>query len=738
MSIKLKLTIIFLAIALIPTFFVGVLTFNNYEHSLEATHLSSLRNLVAFKTDKIEAYFNGLKANIEIARSIYNIEQNLPVLTRLANGVDNPEFLASKKMLDAQLQEMQAVLGLLDIMLVNSEGKVVYSSNPEHFSKNFLKALPDPLQKAFEQGKDKIYFTDIFPNEAENNKLGMLVTAPVFDFGNSFIGVIAFELDMAPVYSLIQDATGLGNTGEILLGKKIGNQVVYLNKLRHDPQAALQKRITIGDKIGRPIQEAAQGKSGAGTAFDYRGKQVVAAWKYIPSLDWGVVAKIDTQEAFADVINLKNLIIIILAIIFVLAGIMAFSIAQSISGPIKKLSKGAEIVGSGNLDYKVAIDSKDEIGQLSRVFDKMTAEQKVAQDSLRQASQYARSLIEASLDPLVTISADGKITDVNEATIKATGLYREQLIGTDFSRYFTEPQKAREGYQQVFAKGFVTDYPLTIRHKDGHLMDVLYNASVYKDSRGNILGVFAAARDITELKKAQEALLDAQKEMERAKRLSDIGTLAATVAHELRNPLAAINMAAYNIKRKAQNPLLDKHLSNIETKVSESEQIIANLLFYSRIKMPHLGNINIHNILSACIGEAQAKFSKRAASTQKNITDIKNLLINADALQMKEVFLNILNNAFDALPEQGGRIEVIAQSDAQAARILFSDNGAGIDKENLERIFEPFFTTKAKGTGLGLTVCKQIIDLHGGYINIESTAGKGTTVTITLPKKTKE
>ena len=116
----------------------------------------------------------------------------------------------------------------------------------------------------------------------------------------------------------------------------------------------------------------------------------------------------------------------------------------------------------------------------------------------KQASQYARSLIEASVDPLVTISPDGKITDVNEATIKVTGVPREKLLGTDFSDYFTEPESARAGYQQVFAKGIVTDYPLTIRHKDGRLVDVLYNASVYKDSAGSVLGVFAAARDVTE------------------------------------------------------------------------------------------------------------------------------------------------------------------------------------------------------------------------------------------------
>jgi len=119
----------------------------------------------------------------------------------------------------------------------------------------------------------------------------------------------------------------------------------------------------------------------------------------------------------------------------------------------------------------------------------------------QQASQYARSLIEASLDPLVTISSEGKITDVNEATIKVTGVPRDGLVGTDFSVYFTEPEKAREGYQQVFANGFVTDYPLTIRSQDGSLTDVLYNASVYKDARGNVLGVFAAARNVTDSKR---------------------------------------------------------------------------------------------------------------------------------------------------------------------------------------------------------------------------------------------
>jgi PAS domain S-box-containing protein len=133
-------------------------------------------------------------------------------------------------------------------------------------------------------------------------------------------------------------------------------------------------------------------------------------------------------------------------------------------------------------------------------------ERKQAEEKLRAASLYARSLIEASLDPLVTINADGKITDVNEATEGVTGLSREELIESDFSNYFTEPEKANAGYRQVFSDGFVRDYPLAIRHKSGRITDVLYNATLFKNERNEIQGVFAAARDITERKQAEEKL----------------------------------------------------------------------------------------------------------------------------------------------------------------------------------------------------------------------------------------
>jgi PAS domain S-box-containing protein len=132
-------------------------------------------------------------------------------------------------------------------------------------------------------------------------------------------------------------------------------------------------------------------------------------------------------------------------------------------------------------------------------------ERRRAEEALHLANAYNRSLIEASLDPLVTIGRDGKITDVNAATEKVTGYSRQDLVGNDFLDYFLEPEKARAGYQRVFKEGCVVDYPLEIRHKDGRITSVLYNASVYRDEKGEVSGVFAAARDITERKRAEEA-----------------------------------------------------------------------------------------------------------------------------------------------------------------------------------------------------------------------------------------
>ncbi|MDD5669822.1 MAG: MASE3 domain-containing protein, partial [Candidatus Omnitrophica bacterium] len=295
----------------------------------------------------------------------------------------------------------------------------------------------------------------------------------------------------------------------------------------------------------------------------------------------------------------------------------------------------------------------------------------------------------------------------------------------------------------------VTGYEVEMITKTGRVINIILNAIREEDTLTGMM------MDITVLKQAEailkrdkkvieqivnertQELVTMQKELNDAKRLSDIGKLAAMVAHELRTPLGVIRTAAYNVKRKANNPLLDSHLFNIEKNIIESDQIIRSLLYYSHIRMPEYQSVHVYDLLSECISTARNTFQYVAVDINEKFQDVKGLPIEADPLQLKEVLHNILFNALESLSEGKGAVEVSAWYDAvkDEMNMRFKDNGVGIETEDLKKLSEPFFTTKARGTGLGLSICYNIIDLHGGRIDVDSVRGKGTTFTVVLPSR---
>ena len=488
-----------------------------FDHGLSGRSIFTIADL---KKDKIETFFQERESDVRSARDFRNIRTNLPVLSAHAGDRTSPAYVRAKKSLDDQMKTFQESYGYLDVMLLDPLGKVVYTSNDEHSAVQLGKPLHN--SKFFEEGKKGIYFTDVFFGAEGDRRVEMIGIAPIRDLQGAFVGAVALEIDMAPIFKFIQDTTGLGTTGEALIARKEGNETLFLSPLQHDPNAALKKAVSLQEKIAVPAIKAAQGENGSGITYDYHGEEVLAAWRYIPFLRWGLVTKIDASEVFAPVRELRALVIFIGIFIMLIGAFAALAISRTVTGPIVSLQKGAEAIAAGDLSHRVGTLAKDEVGRLSRAFDAMTdaidqrvrertielehavAERKQAENILKLANAYNRSLLEASLDPLVTIDAGGKITDVNISTEQVTGRSRMELIGTDFSDYFTEPAKAKAGYQQVFEEGFVMDYALEIRRRDGHVTPVLYNAAVYNDDAGNIIGVFAAARDITERKKAED------------------------------------------------------------------------------------------------------------------------------------------------------------------------------------------------------------------------------------------
>jgi PAS domain S-box-containing protein len=380
-------------------------------------------------------------------------------------------------------------------------------------------------------------------------------------------------------------------------------------------------------------------------------------------------------------------------------------------------------------------------------------------------SRYARSLIEASLDPLFTISTEGKITDLNKASIDIIGNTRENIIGTDFFGYFTEPIKAREVYQDVYRNGFVTNSPLTI--KDNKQTDVLFNGSVYKDDSGKVIGVVVVARDITEQKRIAAELTEsialaeiATKDAEQAKNRAEKATLVAETAvkakqqflsnmsHEIRTPMNAIIGFTKVLLKTDLSAKQKEYLSAIKISGDALIVLINDILDLAKVDS---GQITFEEIpfklpksLSAMIHLFETKIGEKNLRLIKEYDKkIPNVLVG-DPVRLHQIILNLIDNAVKFTTT--GSITVSArlmQEEEENAIIEFTvaDTGIGISEDKLDNIFENFQQASSEtsrlygGTGLGLAIVKNLVEAQGGSIEVKSQIGVGTTFRFALSFK---
>jgi PAS domain S-box-containing protein len=390
----------------------------------------------------------------------------------------------------------------------------------------------------------------------------------------------------------------------------------------------------------------------------------------------------------------------------------------------------------------------------------------VARDVTAQKllSKYSLSLIEASLDPLLTISPKGKITDMNQATVNITGMKREKLTGTDFFDYFTEPQKAREVYQQVFAKGSVADSPLTLRHKDGKLTDILFNGSVYKDDRGNVLGVVVVARDITDQKRIEselnEAIVfaelatgiaeDAKSKAESATKIAEDAMKAkqqflSNMSHEIRTPMNAIIGFTKVVLKTDLSAKQKEYLQAIKMSGDALIVLINDILDLAKVdagkmafeRTPFKMALSISAMLHLFETKIQEKNLELVKEYDNNIPHI----LIGDAVRLHQIILNLVSNAVKFTTN--GKITVsvhMLQEDNEKVTIEFevTDTGIGIAQNQIENIFENFQQASSDtsrlygGTGLGLAIAKQLVELQGGTISVKSKIDEGSTFSFIL------
>jgi signal transduction histidine kinase len=368
LSLQTRLVLLLITFTLIPVVLFGGVIYWKTRDILLSVRIDQLNALADLKKDKIETFFLERRLDLQAVQQIRSIRTGLAEIPGPGPGVHAIRVIA-KADLDSRLVHFTKAHRYLDIMLLTPRGSIIYVSNPAH-ADELGKKLQDQ-DSLVEQARRGIVFSGILTQHGHRGEYEIIGLAPITDERGTLLYLVAIEIDMSPVYDSVLESRGLGKSGEALVVTRQGNDVLFLSPLRGIPDAALKKTTPLSAGTSYPAQRAALGETGSGIARDYSGKEVLAAWRFIPELRWGIVLKMDTHEAFAPMRLQRGVILLVSFLMVVLSVIAAALLADSIIRPLRTLRQGTAAIAEGDLGHRVGMELRNEIGALSRDFDAM-------------------------------------------------------------------------------------------------------------------------------------------------------------------------------------------------------------------------------------------------------------------------------------------------------------------------------------------------------------------------------
>ena len=357
-------------------------------------------------------------------------------------------------------------------------------------------------------------------------------------------------------------------------------------------------------------------------------------------------------------------------------------------------------------------------------------ERKESEEALRETKDYLDNLLNYANAPVIVWDNEQKISLFNNAFEALTGYKKGSMLGRSIDVLFPPLQKTEilETIERAMAGEKWQSVEVPILCKDGETRIALWNSANVQDKAGNIVATIAQGQDITERKRLQEALL-------KSERLAAIGQLASAVGHEIRNPLGVIKNSAYFLNmmlKDVADEKVVKHLKILEKEVNSANLIISDLLDFARKKPLTLVKTDLNETVKNTLSKITVPENIKV---EVKLGEISKMLLDEERVQ--RVCHNLILNAVQAMPE-GGKLAIQTTKQDDSAKLIVRDTGVGIPKEIVPRLFTPLFSTKAKGIGLGLVICKQIVEGHDGNITVDSRVGEGSTFTVKLPIRTEK
>lgn len=402
---------------------------------------------------------------------------------------------------------------------------------------------------------------------------------------------------------------------------------------------------------------------------------------------------------------------------------------------------------------------------LFKPYDVVFRNLKLSEEQFKLERDKAQTYLDSVDAILIALDADGMITFVNGRGRELLGTNTEKVLGKNwFDTYL--PTEIRDNVKRRFqslvkGRAAIPDllfdrYETSIRDTNGVERLIAWHNTVLKDGDGRVVGILSSGNDITERKTVErdttrytqlleELVAERTRKLRQAERLAAIGELASMVGHDLRNPLQVIFTQLYLAKEyisampDAERAILEKvglakMWESLGKQVEYMNKVVSDLQDYARTIEPKIVEVNLRDLVVDTLSSMTIPPNIKVSL----MIDERFHKVIIDPALMKRVFTNLISNGVQAMPD-GGQLTVKASWAAETASIDFQDTGVGIPEENLDKLFQPLFTTKAKGQGLGLAVCRRIVEAHGGIIKVESKVKEGSTFTIKLPhEKRKE